>query len=317
MVKNIIKTKKVLILGASGMLAADLIKVFSASKKYALTAWGFRDLDITNEEAVKEKIGKFKPDIIINAAAYTAVDQAEKEFDKAMAVNGYALKNLAEIASETGACLVHYSTDYVFDGKNPKGYKEDSEPNPVSAYGQSKFVGEQMISMTAFHNSGGGCAGCGAGHGCDKIKAMKPLNYYIIRSSWLYGKNGKNFVDTMVGLAAKHKELKVVKDQRGSPTFTVDLAKATKDLIEKDLSFGIYHFTNKTPKKGINWYDFAREIFKIKKIKVAVKPVTTKEFYSGNKNYLAKRPAYSMLINTKLPSARNWKEALKDYLKEK
>jgi dTDP-4-dehydrorhamnose reductase len=311
------KTKKVLILGAGGMLATDLVKTFEKSKKYKVIAWGLSDLDITNEKMVIEKIGKLKPEIIINAAAYTAVDAAEKDFDKAMAVNGYALKNLAEIASEIGARLVHYSTDYVFDGKNPGGYKEGDEANPESAYGQSKFVGEQMILMTAFHNSGQGCGGCGHGHGCDKIAVMKPLNYYIIRSSWLYGKGGKNFVDTMIDLAGKVPELKVVNDQRGNPTYARDLAEATKMLIEKKFPSNIYHFTNKTSKKGITWYDFAKEIFRAKKIKVSVKPVTTKEFYKGNKNYVAKRPEYSMLVDTKKLDARDWKEALEEYLKEK
>lgn len=311
------KVKKLLILGASGMLAADLIKVFGKSKKYKIIAWGSGDLDITNEQMVIEKIGKLKPDIIINAAAYTAVDAAEKDFDKAMAVNGYALKNLAEIASEVGARLVHYSTDYVFDGKNPLGYKESDEANPESAYGQSKFVGEQMILMTAFHNSGASCGGCEVGHGCHKIAVMKPLNYYIIRSSWLYGKGGKNFVETMLALAAKMPMLKVVDDQHGNPTYTLDLAEATKSLIEKNSPSSIYHFTNKTGKKGISWYDFAKEIFKMRKIKVEVKPVTTKEFYAMNKNYIAKRPEYSMLIDTKKLGARDWKEALKNYLEEK
>jgi dTDP-4-dehydrorhamnose reductase len=312
--KNLNKQKKLLILGAGGMLATDLLETFGKSKKYKIIAWGLSDLDITNEQMVIEKIGKLKPDIIINAAAYTAVDAAEKDFDKAMAVNGYALKNLAEIASGVGARLVHYSTDYVFDGKNPAGYKEGDEASPESAYGQSKFVGEQMILMTAFHNSGAGCGGCGHGHGCHKIAIMKPLNYYIIRSSWLYGKGGKNFVDTMISLAGKLPELKVVDDQRGNPTYARDLAEATKFLIEKKFPSSIYHFTNKTSKKGISWYDFAREIFKIKKIKVAVKPVTTKEFYKGNANYIAKRPAYSMLIDTKKLEARDWKEALSEYL---
>lgn len=316
------KIKKLLILGASGMLAADLAKVFGVSKGYKITAWDSKELDITNEQKVSEKTRKLKPDIIINAAAYTAVDAAEKDFDKAMAVNGYALKNLADAASQAGALLVHYSTDYVFDGKNPKGYKENDEASPESAYGQSKFVGEQMILMTAFHNSGHGCAGCGAGSGCHKIAVMKPLKYYIIRSSWLYGKNGKNFVDTMLSLAEKMPVLKVVDDQRGNPTYTKDLAQATKDLVEKKLPYGIYHYTNKTAKKGVSWAEFAKEVFNIKsatggkKIKTEVKPVSTKEFYEINKDYVAKRPKYSMLINTKLPEARNWKEALKEYLSE-
>jgi dTDP-4-dehydrorhamnose reductase len=286
-------------------------------------------LDITDEVRCEEKISRLKPDIIVNAAAYNAVDNAEKDTEKAMAINGYALRHLAEIAAKIGAVFVHYSTDYVFDGKNPKGYKEDDEPNPASAYGQSKFVGERMILMTAFHNSGGGCGGCAASHGCHKIAAMKPLRYYIIRTSWLYGKNGKNFVDTMIALSESRglgTELKVVNDQHGKPTYAADLAKTTKTIIEGKLPYGIYHFTNETMKKGITWYDFAKEIFRIINFKEKisakggsavggkVKPVTTKEFYSGNKNYLAARPEFSMLINTKLPKARDWKEALKEYL---
>ena len=294
--------KKLLILGAGGMLASDLVKIFEKSKKYKVTAWGLNDLDITDEKATEEKITKFKPEIIINAAAFTAVDNAEKQYELAMGVNGYALRTLAETASKLGAVFVHYSTDYVFDGKNPAGYKEDEDPDPSSAYGQSKFVGEQMILMTEA-NSMGGCAGCSLVHGgCQKVESkIKPLKYFIIRTSSLYGKSGKNFVDTMIALSAKYPELKVVNDQHQKPTYTVDLAKTTKMLVEGKHPFGIYHFTNETGKKGITWYDFAKEIFKIKKIKIKVKPVTTKEFYSGNPNYLAKRPEYSMLINTKLP----------------
>ncbi len=312
--KNI---KKLLILGAGGMLAADIKNIFKKSKKYKITTWSRNELDITDEEAMNKKIVRLKPDIIINAAAYTAVDKCETELDTALLVNGYALRFLSEAALKTGAVLVHYSTDYVFDGKNPKGYKENDEPNSLNAYGQSKFVGEQMILMTA-NSVLGGCAGCAmAPKGCGKIIDKKPLKFYLIRTSWLYGRSGKNFVGTMISLAEKLPELKVVNDQFGKPTYTADLAKATKSLIESKHPFGIYHFTNETGKKGITWYDFAKEIFKIKKIKVKVKPVTTKEFYSGNKNYLAERPKYSMLLNTKLPKARNWKEALKEYLKEK
>lgn len=321
--KSLNKTKKLLVLGASGMLAADLIKTFSASKKYKVIGWTHKDLDITDEVQCEEKISKLKPDIIINAAAYNAVDNAEKDTEKVMAINGYALRHLAEIAAKNEAVLVHYSTDYVFDGKNPAGYKEDADPDPQSVYGQSKYIGEQMILMTVYHNSGKGCGGCGAGHSCHKIAELKPLKFYIIRTSWLYGKDGKNFINTMITLAEKYPELKVVNDQHGKPTHTADLAKTTKYLIEKKSAYGIYHFSSETAKKGISWYDFAKEIFRIesalggKKIKVKVKPVSTKEFYKGNKNYLAKRPEYSMLINTKLPKARDWKEALREYLKGK
>ncbi|MBU3965157.1 NAD(P)-dependent oxidoreductase [Patescibacteria group bacterium] len=310
--------RKILILGSSGMLAADLIKVFREKEKYKITAWDRDDLDITNEEAVNKKISKLKPDIIINAAAYTAVDKCETEFDKALLINGYALRFLSESALKIGAILVHYSTDYVFNGENSKGYKEDDEPNPVSSYGQSKFVGEQMI-LLAEANNYGGCGGCALSRGkCAKAASkIKPFKYYLIRTSWLYGHNGKNFVDTMISLGQSRglgTELKVVNDQFGKPTYTLDLAKKTREIIEKNLPFGAYHFTNETGKKGISWYDFAREFFKIKKIKVKVKPVTTKEFYGADKTRLAKRPKYSMLVNTKLPRARDWKKALKDYL---
>lgn len=324
------KQKNLLILGANGMLAADLIKTFSASKKYKITAWDRGDLDIANEKAVSKKISRLAPDIIINAAAYTAVDKCETELDTALLINGYALRFLSETALKIGAVLVHYSTDYVFDGENPKGYKENDEPNPVNSYGQSKFVGEQMILMAA-DSVFAGCSGCAAAQsGCGKIANKKPLKYYLIRTSWLYGpsslklrgasRNGKNFVDTMISLgqsASRRTELKVVNDQFGKPTYTLDLAKKTREIIEKNLPFGVYHFTNETGKKGISWYDFAKEIFRVKKLKAKVRPVTTKQFYSGNKNYLAKRPKYSMLINTKLPRVRGWKAALKEYLAEK
>lgn len=311
-----VKAKKVLILGAGGMLAADLVKTFSASKKYKVIAWSRKDLDITDEVECHEKIKGLKPGIIINSAAYTAVDNAEKDFEKAMAINGYALKHLAEISASLGAILVHYGTDYIFDGKNPKGYKEDDEPNPANAYGQSKFVGEQMILMTMSHGLSG-CSGCAKAHGgCHKMADNKPLKFYIIRASWLYGKNGPNFVETMLKLAEKRPELTVVNDQFGKPTHAADLATQTREIIEKDLPYGIYHFTNEAGKKGISWHDFAKEIFKIGKIKVKVKPVTTKKFYGSDKTRLASRPKYSMLVNTRLPKAKNWKEALKEYLKE-
>jgi len=225
---------------------------------------------------------------------------------------------LSECALKIGAILIHYSTDYVFNGENSKGYKENDEPNPVSAYGQSKFVGEQMILLTEA-NSFGGCGGCALSRGkCAKAASkVKPFKHYLIRTSWLYGKSGKNFVETMISLGQSRvlgTELKVVNDQFGKPTYTLDLAKKTREIIEKNLPFGIYHFTNETRKKEISWYDFAKEIFKIKKIKIKVKPVTTKEFYGADKTRLAKRPKYSMLVNTKLPRARDWKKALKDYL---
>lgn len=278
------KNLKILILGANGMLGKDLADVFAG---HNLILWDFANLDITDKNQVDMKIGELQPAVIINCAAYTAVDDCEKEVDKATLVNGIAVGYLAGAAKKNNAIFVQISTDYVFDGKNKNGYIEPSQEFwPINVYGATKLLGEKSL--------------------------LRLDKYYLIRTSWLYGKNGKNFVDTITRLGKEKKELKVINDQFGKPTFTVDLAKQILYILNNDLPFGIYHITNETKKGGITWYNFAKKICKLQKLKVRVKPCTTEEYPLP-----AKRPAHSALINTKLPKIRKWQKALKEYIKNK
>lgn len=261
------KSSKILILGASGMLGSALRFSIPSS-----CCPGHRDLDISNEEAVKSYILQEKPALVYNAAAYTDVDGCEVNKDYALEINGYAPGFIAEACSDVGAVMVHFSTDYVFDGMK-SGYFENDSPNPINAYGESKLLGETLIQ-----------------------KNME--DFRIIRTSWLFGCNGKNFVDTILSLSQKMTEVKVVNDQTGKPTYTSDLANAALNI--KNECPGIYHLTN----EGIcTWYEFADEF-----IPNAV-PCTTNEFPRR-----AKRPQNSVLINTKTCQLRHWKEAVRDYI---
>lgn len=278
--------KKILITGAKGMLGSMLVKVFS---DYEVIEWDLQSgNDITNEDAVMKSVKEIKPDVIINAAAFTEVDKCEDAEFQGLAdlVNGAGPRILAIAAKEVGAILVHFSTDYIFNGENKEGYSEEFDKiNPVNYYGKSKAVGEKNIMQIADDNWN---------------------KYYIIRTAWLYGPNGNNFVDTMIKLGKEKDELKVVNDQHGSPTYTKDLAERTKELLLSQLEFGVYHGTNN---EFCTWYDFAKEIFKIAKIDIDVQPCSSEEFPRP-----AKRPAYSMLHNTKMPPMRRWQEALADYI---
>ncbi len=264
--------KKILILGARGMLGSDLVKVLS--EDFDVVAWGHEDLDVTDKDAVKARGSEISPDIIINATGYTNVDGAEEDRESAFALNGDAVKYL----NDCDAILVHYSTDYVFDGEKDGEYQEDDVPNPINVYGESKLRGEQTL------------------YG----------KHYLIRTSWLYGSGGKNFVDTMLGLARDRDEIKVVNDQIGKPTYTLDLAYATAKLLSDTPDFGTYHLVNEG---AMSWYDFAKEIFEISGVNVKLTPVLSSEFPRP-----AKRPKNSALRNTKRPHLRSVKEAIKDYL---
>ena len=266
----VVGTIKTLIIGASGMLGFDLCEVFPTSVKLT-----HKELDITNRGQVLDSIQRIKPNLVINAAAYTDVEGCEGQQELAFQVNAYGPGYIAEACNEMSAILVHFSTDYVFDGVDSE-YIESATPNPINVYGRSKFIGEQEI-------------------------AKKMDNYRIIRTSWLFGIHGKNFVETMLKLSGKMAEVRVVNDQFGKPTYTVDLAHKIAEIIE--LNPGIYHLTN----EGIcSWYEFASAF-----TNNAV-PCTSEEFPRK-----AKRPKYSVLVNTKTRLMKHWKEALKDYLREK
>jgi dTDP-4-dehydrorhamnose reductase len=261
---------KTLIIGASGMLGSDLCKVFPDAVKLT-----HHHLDITDRDQVIESILKIKPDVVINAAAYTNVDGCEDNKELAFQVNGYGPGYIAEACARAGVTLVHFSTDYVFDGSK-KDYVESDIPNPINVYGDSKLLGEKKI-----------------------IENMD--DYRIVRISWLFGIHGKNFVETMLRLSGEMDTVKVVNDQFGKPTYTMDLANKVKEIIELDS--GIYHITN----DGIcSWYEFASSIID------NVIPCTSEGFQRK-----AKRPKYSVLTNTKIEPMRHWREALKDYLQER
>lgn len=278
-----------LILGKDGTLGHDLEKVFAQED---FIAYGHKDLDITDREKVFEKFFTIQPDVVINATGYTNVDLAENEEEKANAINGYAVGILAKACREIEATFVHFSTDYVFKGDNQRGYKEDDMTHPINAYGRSKALGEKLL-----------------------IEEMELLNqenpvegkYFLIRTSWLFGKHGKNFVDTMLKLGSEKKELKVVNDQHGKPTYSLDLAKQVKWLVgSQEYPSGIYHVTNEGP---TTWHHFATKIFQLAKMEVHVLPCTSAEYVRP-----AQRPHHSVLINSKLPPLRHWEEALKEYL---
>jgi len=272
---------KVLILGAKGNLGQEFAKLY---QDHEVSAWDKTELDITDEEAVKEKITEAEPRLIINCAAYNAVDKAEAEQVLANDVNGYAVGYIAAVASELGATMVHFGSNYVFDGNNPEGYNEDDRPNPQSAYAKSKLLGEMELTQNTD-------------------------NFYLVRTSWLYGGSSagkKSFVDIMLEKAKGPTELKLVSDEFASPTWTKDLAQATRALIEQKKPFGTYHLVNAG---STNWHGWAEEIFAIKNLSVLQREVSGSEFQR-----VAKRPKYGILNNTKFIELRPWTEALREYL---
>jgi glucose-1-phosphate thymidylyltransferase short form/dTDP-4-dehydrorhamnose reductase len=276
---------KVLIIGARGMLGQELAKTF---RNYDLHLWDKDELDITDEVMVKEKLQELKPDLVINAAAYNAVDACEENFEIAQKVNHAGPVNLSRATQLVGATFVHYTTDYVFDGSKKDGYIEHNIPAPVSKYGESKYLGEEALE----HNP----------------------DTFIIRTSRLFGHPAssdgakKSFVEVMLTLANQKDELELVDEEYGSPTFVVDLAEQTRGMVEGGFHPGIYHITNE---QACTWYEFAQEIFRQSGRTVNVKPVPSSKFPRP-----AKRPDFSMLLNTKLPRMRSWRAALKDFLKE-
>ena len=273
---------KILITGAYGMLGSDLREVL---KDNELIITGSKDLDITKENNVLQFIQDKKPEIVINAAAYTNVDNCETDYDNAYLVNAIGPKNLAVACNKLNIPLIHVSTDYVFDGSKTTPLSEEDKLGPKTAYGKTKLEGEKFVQENT-------------------------KKYFILRTAWLFGINGKNFVKTMINLSKKNNVLKVVNDQKGCPTYCYDLAMAIKQLLNSD-KYGIYHLTNKGE---LSWYDFAKKIFELSNITINVKPVTTEEFPRP-----APRPHYSVLSNQKWINAgfspmRNYEDALKDYL---
>lgn len=284
--------KKILVIGQDGMLGGELYERLSKKKEYEVYKTTIETLDICSEKAVIEEVKKINPYFIINCAAYTNVDGCETHFELANSVNGEAVANISKAANIVDATLIQISTDYVFDGTLDvnKAYTEDMKANPVSAYGRTKYLGEQ--------------------------NAAKANKYYILRTAWLYGLGGKNFVKTMLKLSESHDEISVVNDQHGSPTSTTTLCEIIEQVLEKEPEYGIYHSTN----EGFTvWSDFTKKIFEIANKKTIVKPITSKE-YKEMYPQSSDRPTNSMLSKDKLRSAgitpSKWEDALANYLKE-
>lgn len=271
------------------MLGKKMVSFFQKNKNYTLYSYNKESLDITNFPNVLNVIKEIKPDILINCTAYTNVDEAENNRELAFLINSESVLNLAEICSKLNIKFVHFSTDYVFSGKNKDGYLEDSKDlKPLNIYGKSKLKGEEYIK---------------------EISEKYDLEYYIIRTSWLFDDLGKNFVNTILNLLKTKKELNIINDQFGSPTYTLDLIDFTYYLILKNYSSGIYHFSNLG---CISWYDFTKKICEINNINIQINPISSDSFKT-----LVKRPQYSYLIDTKTDFIhRDWKETLIERFKK-
>lgn len=281
--------KKILITGCNGQLGRALRKEYAQENvefiNTDVAGEGIVPLDITSVEAVLSLVEKEKPDVIINCAAHTNVDACESQWDLAYQINAIGPRNLAIAAEKTGAKLIHVSTDYVFPGTCPKPLTEFDAPEPISAYGKTKYEGELFVKEFS-------------------------RKHFILRTAWLYGE-GKNFVKTMLKLAETHEEITVVSDQFGSPTSAVELAKMIH-FLEPTENYGTYHATCEGQ---CSWADFAVEIFKRAGKNTKVKYITTEEYNSP-----AKRPAYSILDNYMLRlmagdkfKMADWKDALDAY----
>ncbi|MDR3236851.1 MAG: dTDP-4-dehydrorhamnose reductase [Prevotellaceae bacterium] len=279
--------KKILITGCNGQLGRDLQAAAARYSALQLLCTDVHNLNLTDNRAVMDYATAHHPDFIINCAAYTAVDKAEDEEEKAFAVNSLAVQNLACAAEKTNARLIHISTDYVFDGRHADPYAEDDCTNPQSAYGRSKLAGEKA--------------------------ALSHLQTMVVRTAWLYTAEGNNFVNTMLRLGAERTDVNVVNDQYGSPTYAADLAETLLCIIdkvthrEKLFTPGIYHYTN----EGVcSWYDFAQRIMQLGQRRCTVHPITTAEYPTK-----AVRPQYSVLSKEKIKTnygivVPTWDEAL-------
>lgn len=276
----------IIVTGITGQLGFDVAKELK-KRGLEFIATTRKEIDLSTEEGAKDFILKKKPESVIHCAAYTAVDKAESEAELALTVNGLGARRIAEACREVGAKMIYISTDYVFGGDGRTPYETTDEKSPINTYGRSKLLGEDAV-----------------------MAILK--EHFVVRTSWVFGSNGKNFVKTMLNLADKNKKLRVVEDQIGSPTYTADLAPLLVDMIQTE-KFGVYHATN----EGFcSWADFAKEIFKQAGKKVEVEPIPTVDYPTP-----AKRPFNSRLSKKSLDEAGfkrlpTWEDALKRFLVE-
>jgi dTDP-4-dehydrorhamnose reductase len=290
--KNMIKPK-VLLSGAQGMLG-HVISPYFYSKGYQVKGFDLEDGDICDINWLEKLFTEWKPNIFCNCAAYTKVDEAEMNQEEAFRVNGEALTGIIDLCARAGSVLVHFSTDYVFDGSKRIPYEETDLPNPLSAYGKSKWAGEKnILSQKEGYN-----------------------RFYIIRTSWLYGHHGPNFISTILQLATKKRDLDIVSDQKGSPTSCQDLAEAVYHLLKSD-AFGLYHFSGEG---SCSWYELALAAIEIAKrrdfsLKIEnIRPVKTEKFKRP-----APRPLFSVLNKSKYKDVtgkkvKHWIDSLEGFI---
>lgn len=277
---------RVVVTGVSGQLGYDVVKEL---KKQGLTAVGLtrENLDITDENQVMNTMREINPEAVIHCAAYSAVDLAEEETEKALRVNALATSYLAKACAKNHAKMLYVSTDYVFPGEGEKNYEPWDCAAPINWYGQTKYEGEQAV-----------------------LRELK--SYFIVRVSWVFGKNGKNFVRTMLRLSEERSTVSVVADQIGSPTYTVDLARCLAAMIKTE-KYGTYHVTN----EGFcSWYEFAKEIFRMSGKNITVQPLTSEQFPTKAKRPKNSRLSKEKLIEQGFERLPAWQDALSRYLDE-
>tara|TARA_B110000238_G_C16061486_1_gene410707 strand:- start:260 stop:1138 length:879 start_codon:yes stop_codon:yes gene_type:complete len=285
---------KILVIGKNGQLGKSIHRLVVNTRQADDFIFVDREgMDLSKNESITNYFNGKKFDIIINCAAYTAVDKAEEEVELANQINHLAVRQLAQIAKKQRAKLIHISTDYVFDGESDKPYTETDAVNPVNVYGKTKLAGEK------------------------EVQKVMPTNAIIIRTSWVYSEYGNNFVKTMLRLGKERNELNVVNDQIGSPTYAIDLASAILEIIKKkefresDQATKIYHYSNEGE---ISWYEITKEIFKIAKIDCKVSPIITQQYPTP-----AKRPRNTLMNKEKIVrtfsmDTSSWKESLNTYM---
>jgi len=279
---------KIIVTGSRGMLGTDLVQMLQ--RKNDVLECDLHNCNILDYDRVESLVSSYRPDVIIHTAAYTNVDQAEMDKDAALRLNELGTKYVATAAKQHHARLVHISTDYVFDGTKTSPYTEEDIPCPVGVYGETKLRGEQQV-----------------------LQIFGDQNCLIVRTAWLYGKHGKNFVDAILQQAQQQDVLRVVDDQTGSPTYTKDLVRGIILLLDREIS-GIVHLTNDG---YCTWCEFAKTILEFTRMShVAVQPITTAEL-----NRLAPRPSFSILDTSKFVALtgqkiRHWKQGLQEYLED-
>jgi dTDP-4-dehydrorhamnose reductase len=277
---------RIIVTGVNGQLGFDVLNELKKRNYTQAIGIDINDLDITNMNAVKSFMNHNKPEAIIHCAAYTAVDRAEENNEKCYDVNVNGTKYLVESAKELNAKFLYISTDYVFSGEKESEYLVEDSPNPKSFYGETKYLGE--------------------------LQTLTHQKHFILRISWVFGKNGDNFVKTMIRLGKERSNLDIVSDQIGSPTYTRDLSKLIVDIIQTD-KYGIYHATN----EGVcSWYLFAKKIFELSKMNITLNPILSEQYITK-----AKRPKNSIMSKKTLTDngfelLPIWQDALKRYLKE-